>query len=483
MRAPTLIFLATIAGVPLGQAAWELARSERVQALDAFGPLREERLRRFEDELRRASFVQQVVVPWAQWSLTRFLRRGNEKALVGEDGWLFFSEDVDLATGPSVMTAGGGPRALETLTRLRERLAERGVELLALPVPTKAQVETAAFAGPGAAERALGAAGVADFLAALERCGIPFLDLRPLIAERPPGASYLRRDTHWRPELVRAVAGELARRVEAAAGWERSGAALYREQPAVVGGRGDTRDLLSLPAGAELYAPESLALRRVVAAGSGADWEPDPRAEVLLLGDSFTRVFSDPRLEMGTGAGLAEQLALALQRPVDRIAMAGGGPDGARAALARREAGLGRARVLVWEFTLRDLARPDGWRWIDLPEPSARSAAQAGDATVLAEVVEVSRVDPEFDYAFCLGIVEYAVLEGPPGAGARIWVAYPVLVDYEPTPEAGFSVGERHRLRLGPLEEHYDLEETAWVDDTDAGRTIYWAESREPADG
>ena len=54
-RPLTCLFLTLICGVPLGQAGLELARGERVQALEVIGPVREARLRAFEKDLRQAS--------------------------------------------------------------------------------------------------------------------------------------------------------------------------------------------------------------------------------------------------------------------------------------------------------------------------------------------------------------------------------------------------------------------------------------------
>jgi len=93
---------------------------------------------------------------------------------------------------------------------------------------------------------------------------------------------------------------------------------------------------------------------------------------VLLLGDSFTNVYSDPSLGWGGGAGLAEQLGYHLQRPVDRIALNAGGAHAARQALAQEQGGtvrLAGKRVVIYQFAKRELSGGD-WRLIDLGEPT-----------------------------------------------------------------------------------------------------------------
>ena len=87
----TLAFFATICGLPLVQAGLELSRGEAVQALEVVGPIEASRLRAFEDDLHDASFVHRDLVPHYQRALFALFGRGNEKALVGRDGWLYYA--------------------------------------------------------------------------------------------------------------------------------------------------------------------------------------------------------------------------------------------------------------------------------------------------------------------------------------------------------------------------------------------------------
>ena len=484
----TVLFFATIFGLPLAQAGLELARGESVQALQVIGPIEAARLRAFEDDLHEASFVHRDLVPHYQHALFTLLQRGNEKVIVGRGGWLYYAQDVEHVTGPGVLAPGeAGPVAVETLTRFRDELAARDVELLLVPVPTKAAVH------PEHLSRATGPADNPDtarFLARLADAGLEVLDVAGALGEPP---TYLPRDTHWTPRAMEAVAQAAAARARRLVDLpERADSFADRATTSLeVAGTGDIVEMLNVPPGVELYDPMPLHLRRVV------DWQPEPAADVLLLGDSFTRVFSDPELGMGEGAGFAEHLSLALGRPLDVIAMSGGGAAGVRTALARRERGLAGKRLVIWEFTLRDLsADPDSWRWIDLP-PHVQAEPDSGDAApeapvepevaepssrfeVTARVTEVSVLDPDFDYAFCLGVFEYEVLEGD--HEGPLWVALPIMVEHEATPAAALAVGARQRLVLEPIEDHYDLESTSWIDDTDAGWDIFWAVEQTPVD-
>jgi hypothetical protein len=82
---------------------------------------------------------------------------------------------------------------------------------------------------------------------------------------------------------------------------------------------GDLVDMLDLPEDQQVFLPQAVRIHPVLDA-QGNTWEPDPNAEILLLGDSFTNVFSLEGMGWGAAAGLGPQLALALGRPLDLIA-------------------------------------------------------------------------------------------------------------------------------------------------------------------
>src|SRR5262249_49176167 len=97
----------------------------------------------------------------------------------------------------------------------------------------------------------------------------------------------------------------------------------------------------------------------------GNAWEPDPGSDVLLLGDSFTNVFSLEQMGWGTAAGLGPRLSLGLGGPLDRVAQNDSrgfltGQALARA-LACGEDRLANKRVVIWEFASRELSVGD-WR-------------------------------------------------------------------------------------------------------------------------
>ena len=234
---------------------------------------------------------------------------------------------------------------------------------------------------------------------------------------------YLRTDTHWTPAAMDRVAGQLAAEVIERLGPPGRPVA-YERRPVRVSGIGDIARMLRLPPAAGRFPPQEVTIRRVTTP-EGAPWRPERGAEVLLLGDSFTNVYSQDALGWGGGAGLAEQLAFHLRRPVDRIAVNAGGAHTTREALARaaprRPGRLDGVRLVIYQFADRELSHGD-WRPVDLSGggPRARTAATAAPAEQRPVPGPGGAVGPGRRQG---GSAEWAAVDwsGGPGRGFAVW--------------------------------------------------------------
>jgi len=339
----TGIFLGMIAAVPLLQPDFEAFRE--------FGqnrPLLDSMIR-FEDRLEEESWVMEELLPPVQLFLTGVLGTGNEQVVPGRGGWLFYRPAVDSLLQSEVRS---DPRP--ALLDLHRQLAERGIRMMVLPVPVKAAIHPEKLT-TRPVRPPIRNASWEDFVRFLEREGIAVLDLAPALPQ------FLATDTHWTPDGMELAAKALADWIRASVPLQ-GPETVWRREERQVEGMGDLARMLELPAGQRLFPPQRVTVRAV------PDWRPDPSAEVLILGDSYTNVYSRSDLGWGTGAGLAEQLAFYLRRPVDRIAVNAGGAWASRQALARELAAgrdrLAGKRVVVVEFSARELSVGD-WRRID----------------------------------------------------------------------------------------------------------------------
>jgi len=183
---------------------------------------------------------------------------------------------------------------------------------------------------------------------------------------RPGEIRYLAQDTHWTPQWMDEVSNALAQRVRPHL--DQDVARLLRLEPTAVQGVGDLTEMLRLTERQRLFPPQSVTIQRVLDS-SGERLRPDPQSQVLLLGDSFTNIYSAKPMGWGDGAGLAEHLSYHLGRPIDWIARNDAGAHATREMLAGQLAQgknrLAGKKVVIWQFAARELALGD-WRMVPM---------------------------------------------------------------------------------------------------------------------
>ena len=390
-RALTILFVLFIFAVPVSQEVMQRARDDDSVLPELFHhrPTRQS-LRQFEDDIEQASYAKDYVQPRVQSWLTAWGRVGNKKAVVGHDGWLYYQPGVASVGGPGFLTAdtleararaardAGGPEITPdprpAILSFHRALAARGITLVIFPVPDKASLQPTQLDG-----RPMPAAGGpvprnvdwGRFLDEMRSAGVAVFDAAPPWLQAGDRPRFLTQDTHWTPAWMETVAGALASFAARVARLPPTVSPAWRAVAQPVSRVGDIVDMLKLPDGQTVFAPETVTID-AVENGSGGSWEPDEKADVLLLGDSFTNVFSLEGMGWGAAAGLAPHLALALGRPVDVIAQNDSGAFATRQALARELGGghdrLAGKRVVIWEFASRELAVGD-WKEIAWRSP------------------------------------------------------------------------------------------------------------------
>jgi hypothetical protein len=376
-------FLVFIYAIPIGQAVLEKKDGQDILIADLFrhAPTRAH-LKQFEDDLEQASYPKAWTQPRLQEALTRWGRVGNKKAVVGRSGWLYYKPGITYVGGPpfldpailegrerASLDAGEPPVAADprvAILAFHRALAARGIELVVLPMPDKAMLQPFELHGRGDARAVPRNPDYDRFVNDLRAAGVAVFDPTP--ARLTPGepARYLEQDTHWTPAWMETVAADLARFVGQTLPAPAAAAKLTRvEQP--VSRVGDIVDMLKLTDGQTVFPPRTVTIHQVRDA-AGAEWEPDPKGDVLLLGDSFSNIYSLDQMGWGSAAGFGPQLAFALGRGVDVIAQNDSGAFATRQALARELAGdprrLAGKRVVIWEFASRELGVGD-WKPVD----------------------------------------------------------------------------------------------------------------------
>ena len=390
----TVLFCGCIAGLPLAQAFLEHRAEEESPLLDLFRRKpTAENLHQFEKDVEEASYAKSYTQPRMQELLTRFGRVGNKRALIGRDGWLYYKPGVLHVGGPGFLdptvqrsrekdTLDSGDTAivadpLPAIFAFQSALAKRGIRLVLLPMPDKSALVPAPLHGRRASALPVQNPDFPAFLWRSRGHGVAVFDVRDVAGARAGEPLFLRQDTHWTPAFMESVARALAGYVASLNTLSTSSGsvALHAvEQP--IARVGDIVDMLKLPDGQTLFQAQSVSIHQVRDAEDNP-WESDANAEVLLLGDSFSNIFSLEGMGWGAAAGLGPQLSLALGRPVDVIAQNDSGAFATRQSLARELAAgedrLKGKRIVIWEFASRELSVGD-WKTIDWEAPGQPEA-------------------------------------------------------------------------------------------------------------
>jgi hypothetical protein len=318
--------------------------------------------------------------PRAQWHLYRQLGYGNSQVVVGRDGFLDYHGAFAHLTGKPFRDAreltrrrdamppelGWEPDPLPGLRRLSSNLARRGVRLLFLPVPVKSQIHPEPllrFRGLRVAELP-GNPSTSELLAELERIGVATYDPAPELraAALAGEAVYFPTDTHWNPRGMEIVARGLARTMR-----ERD--LIGDAPPSGLEGRkveyefeGDLTRLLGLGPLAARMPRETPELRAVTGLGGARYDASRTPAGILLLGDSYSAVFS---LVGGGAASFPEQLAYELDRPVRKVAKTAENDLARRVHWLREDpALLDGVQVVIYQVTARALTMGN---WSSIP--------------------------------------------------------------------------------------------------------------------
>jgi hypothetical protein len=373
-KAYVFTFLAIIFAVPVFQGIWEKAvEGESLRVLDVFKKVPSEaNLRAYEKELEEASKVAAWLRPvhrQLRWWLMRDL---GDKAVACSDGWAFYGPNLqylgeryfrDLKSSQAV------DDPVETIADFAQQLARRNIRLLLVPIPTKANI------APGHLRHTLEpsidlAVHTRRFMNELRARGVDVLDLHtPFVEEQrahPDKDLYLAADTHWTGDGARFAAGLLAARVR-----EMLGPAPlqptrnYRREAVTVLRRPDIPRMSRLPGEVVAFPAQPTVAYRVLDQG-GQAYADDDDSQILLLGDSFSRIY---QTDEPLAAGWIANLAYELHTPLSTIVNDGGASTLVRQELARSPELLKGKRLVVWSFVERDLRfGMKGWEKIALDE-------------------------------------------------------------------------------------------------------------------
>jgi alginate O-acetyltransferase complex protein AlgJ len=476
------LFLLTIVAVPTIQLVGEYRAAGSISRMPMVSIFRSlpwvphgEDLKRVERSLENESLVSQWLLPRMQYLLTVLMGAGNEQVYLGHDPWLFYRADVDHVIGPPFLdstrlkhrlqTSGIQPDPIKGIVDFRNQLAARGIDLVVLPVSVKPSMEgemlAMSKANRATASGALPNPSFNEFKARLEREKVRLFDPATILIEQGKNAPlYLETDTHWRPETMEFVAKKLADFLQLPPPAASTSPSIVEKE---IVARGDIAAMLKLTRGDKFFPAEKVTIRQVVT-GNGL-WRPTKDADVLLLGDSFSNIFSFEAMGWGESAGFAEHLSAALRRPIDCILRNSDASFATREILsnelARGRDRLAGKKLVIWEFATRELSFGN-WKLLDLKlgeaKPSRFLSLKAGEAIEVNGMIEaISSVPrpgtvPYKDHIEAVHLVDVTGADSPdttaPHAQAVVYLWS--MRDNVWTPAARLRPGEPVKVRLRP---------------------------------
>jgi hypothetical protein len=369
----TLSFLVLIFTVPLTQASIEMYQGQLPVALDLFTRTpTSENLRATERQVEDSSWFSQKLRPWMQYLWFETLANPGEKAVQGRDGWLFYEPDVRYLVEPyppGQTRAQADEDPISAIVAFQEQLSRRGIHLMVIPMPGKPSIYPDKLTLRLASTRETFPSHTLGLIGKLREVGIEVIDLfgefEGLRKSQPPSAEelYLPQDTHWSGRGVAIAASLVAHRTRSL-GWISSGSAQYALRPVSVLRRGDIIRMARVPALEQHLPLEQVGCEQVVDRATGQLYKDDPHSRILVLGDSFLRIFQN---DEPFSAGFVAHLASRLQQPLATIINDGGASTLVRQELSRKAALLEGKKVVIWEFVERDIRfGTEGWKHVPL---------------------------------------------------------------------------------------------------------------------
>ena len=449
-------------------------------------------LKAAEKQLEAESVVSEWLLPRVQLALVK-LGAGNEQVYLGRGGWLFYRPDVDYITGqpfldPALMRHRAQAQSVQAdpvkaIAAFRDQLKARGIDLIVLPIPMKPGVESARLSAGARSDGILQNPSFSEFKARLQKAGVRVFDPAPFLAQRrttePNAPFYLKTDTHWRPETMEFVAEKLAAFINSPAS---SNTTTSQQSAHEMKGTGDIARMLKLSESQKLYPPESVTVNEIRVGNS--PWLPSKDASILLLGDSFSNIFSLEPLGWGESAGFAEHLSFALGGvPLDCILRNSDGAFATREILskdlARGRDRLAGKKLVIWEFAARELAFGD-WKMLEMklsqPGPAKFFVPKEGEQVTASGTVEsISTVPqpgsvPYRDHVLALHLTDLVIDGHRTNEELESLVYAESMRDNVPAPAARLRPGDRIRLRL-----------RRWADVSDKYEKINRSEIDDPA--
>jgi len=295
----------------------------------------------------------------------------GQMGFAGKDDWVFFRKSLDYLTGGDITAQQRNKNPLPHIIEFKEYLERQNINLIFMPVPTKAEIYYEKLPGEiSPVYRDIVNPFGRKFLKELQDAGVEVIDLLPhfLAAKKDDKnhaeSLYQHQDTHWTTRGLQIAAKLVADRIKNYAWFSTVDKVDYRLKDTTFSRLGDIVD--KLPETERTKFPPVVLEAKQVRTPDGQRYRAKiSEAPLMLIGDSFTGVYEKALMK---GAGLGAHIAYDTKIPVFINTSWGGGPL-VRERIPKMEKYFGNKRVVIYTMVARDLYdyEPGGWKeWKDI---------------------------------------------------------------------------------------------------------------------
>lgn len=356
-------------------------------------------LRAFEKKVEDENALVLAVRPRYQLAVWKMLSDPGEKVVLANRGkdadsdpWLYYRQDVEFLVQPSPLDIRSVKldNPVSAITKFRDQLKAKNVELLVVVVPGKPSIYPEILTGKDIFSVNEGAK-VAEprfghgkrILDTLKALGFNTVNLyTPLwnakIDDDKFGPLYLNDDTHWTPrgaELVADLISVKVRRMMADGVVDLGPETMdYVASDSLADRMGDIGEMSGLnkfntfkvqQVTGHVVSQQTVTERDSINSDTTrVPFKDDFRkSKILILGDSFSRIY---QTDAPVNAGWISHFAKNMKRPVASIVSDGGASTLVREKMARKAGVLKGKKLLIWEFVERDLRfGAEGWKTVE----------------------------------------------------------------------------------------------------------------------
>lgn len=290
----------------------------------------------------------------------------GEKVFLGENGWLFYRDDVAYLTMPSPLDHNRSKHLdnpVKEIVAFKEDLQKKGIELLVVMVPGKPSIYPEFLNSSWDSSSEPPFTHSKEILKQLNAKGIQTVDLyKPFIEAKKEDQDsnylYLYTDTHWTPRGAKLAASVVAEKVRSMS--FDLPVSYYKEEPISAERVGDIGVMTSL----SVFPSQWVQAQQVKDSAGNLFKDNYRHSSILIIGDSFSRIY---QTDAPRSAGFISLLAKELNTPLASIVSDGGASTLVRETLSRRSGVLKGKKLVIWEFVERDLRfGAEGWKRISL---------------------------------------------------------------------------------------------------------------------